>query len=321
MSSIYFTPITFASPLNSSVVNSPLGQLDQAIDDVLAGNLSFRRLNFGSPVTRTIASDAIARTRSYHTLIPQSGTSDDLKTITGGSRGDELKLEINDASYTITIKHGTGNIVLSSGQDLILNSVNQTLSLWFNGTNWVDSGGSLGIAPTSFQVVPYTVLSAPDNDIRIPASGSFDTSFSELEILLQLRSDRVAISDDCNIRINGDSGVNNYAYNMMLLVASAMDVWQDSNNGSIYVSGVMGDTATANRFSIVRLNIPGYARTNFHKHGQVHSDFIPASTITDYTQRWGSWIWKDTSAITHLNILSSAGSWMAGSAYAVWGKR
>src|SRR5262245_28997687 len=105
MSSLRFTPIDFAAPVSSAVVNSPISELDSAIDDILAGLIPFRRLNHEA-FPRTISGDTIAAGRSYISLTPQSGTLDELKTITGGNQGDVLRLQLAGA-YTITLKHGT----------------------------------------------------------------------------------------------------------------------------------------------------------------------------------------------------------------------
>lgn len=321
MSSLYFTPIAFAAALDSSVVNSPLGQLDQAIDDVLAGNLSFRRINFGTPLTRTISSGAIARTRSYHTLIPESGLTDTLTDITGGVRGDELNLEINDASYTITIEHSTGNIELSSGQSLTLNSLNQTLRLWYNGTNWVDAGGSVGLAADFVRIVPYTVLTGSDADIRIPASGSFPTAYSELEILIELLSDKATSFDTGLIRFNGDSG-NNYNQEQLVLNGGTVADTQTANQAQITTNSIVPGADTTNRLATLRLTIPGYARTNRHKNGVMIHDVMQADTAASFAYIATHFLWKSTAVITHLNITPNTGpNFVAGSAYAVWGKR
>lgn len=79
-------------------------------------------------------------------VAPQTGTSDDLATISGGKDGDTLEIEVYAASNTITVKHGTGNI--KCGSDRTLNSIYDLIVL-------KNRGGVLGGANGTWLMASY----------------------------------------------------------------------------------------------------------------------------------------------------------------------
>lgn len=58
-----------------------------------------------------------------------SAASDDLDTISGGYNGQILVLRTLNSARDVTIKHLTGNLVLTGGADAVLGNVNHTISL------------------------------------------------------------------------------------------------------------------------------------------------------------------------------------------------
>ncbi len=94
--------------------------------------------------TLTIASGVVTITQGFHTIAAESATSDDLDTIsisgdlTLGTYRPFLVL-IADSGDTITVKHGTGNIVLNAAADFSLTDA-KMIMLFYDGTNWHDLG-------------------------------------------------------------------------------------------------------------------------------------------------------------------------------------
>ena len=121
------------------------------------------RLNFGTNrYKRTITSDAIAaNSYGYITVEPETGATDNLKTITGGRTGDLILLQLESPSYFITIKNGTGNITLDGSSDLVLTSLDK-LILFYNGSAWVQMGG-YGINRSGDQLISVTTVSLAAN--------------------------------------------------------------------------------------------------------------------------------------------------------------
>lgn len=87
----------------------------------------------------TLATDAVTVDHHDHfTLQPQTGTSDDLATISGGADGRRITLYPEDSGDTITVKNNTGNILL--GADRVLDNQADTLTLIYSAalSKWIE---------------------------------------------------------------------------------------------------------------------------------------------------------------------------------------
>lgn len=109
----------------------------------MSGLLKLTTLALAAAEDVTIASGVATITQGVVNLIGQGVAADDLDTLT-------LATSINVETYlhfvvleadadTITVKHGTGNILLNAAGDFSLTS-SKALLLWFDGTNYHDLG-------------------------------------------------------------------------------------------------------------------------------------------------------------------------------------
>lgn len=155
MTSDFHTPIPFAAPVASSVVNSPDGQLDNALGRFRDGLNTFNQLRFLLSDSLTIAAGVITIDDSYHIVDTEgSAASDDLTTINGGENGDELFLKCASGARVVTIKHNTGNIFCFGGADVVLSNVGQIAHLLYVGTGWALINGT--VSPTFDSLAPTT---------------------------------------------------------------------------------------------------------------------------------------------------------------------
>jgi hypothetical protein len=109
------------------------------------GSIQTGYYKFDSATIITLASDTATITQAAHIIAAETGTADNLTTITGisGVTAPYFVVLQADAGDTITVKNGTGNVNLNGGADFDL-SGNKTLALWFDGTNWSDIGAGGG---------------------------------------------------------------------------------------------------------------------------------------------------------------------------------
>lgn len=101
------------------------------------GGGSIDPLNFSAATILTISSGVITPTQTVHTVAAESGTSDTVDSIAGGVAGAVLILQADEGD-SITLANGTtgGDNLDFAGQDVLLNSTNESVMLAFNGTNW-----------------------------------------------------------------------------------------------------------------------------------------------------------------------------------------
>jgi len=85
----------------------------------------------------TVASGAVVVTQGYHKIDTEGdAASDDLATLTatGLTAGFLVLLRAENITRVVTVKNGTGNLLLSG--DFVMNATNRTITLIFDGTNW-----------------------------------------------------------------------------------------------------------------------------------------------------------------------------------------
>jgi len=93
-------------------------------------------LKLGAAGALTIASNAVTKTLSFHKVDTSGGASEDLNTISGGAEGDLLIIRAANDARTVVAKDGVGNLALAG--DCSLDNVQDTLTLIFDGTNWIE---------------------------------------------------------------------------------------------------------------------------------------------------------------------------------------
>ncbi len=90
----------------------------------------------------TIASDAITVTTSHAVVDTQgAAATDDLATISGGTTGQILVIRQAANARDVTLKDGTGNLALNG--DCIFTTASQTITLIYDGSQWLEMCRSL----------------------------------------------------------------------------------------------------------------------------------------------------------------------------------
>lgn len=90
-------------------------------------------INLDAMAELTISSGAITATQTAHRIDTESDAStDDLDTISGGTEGDTIILRAENASRTVVVKHGTGNVNLANGKDYTMDDKEKFLVLYYD---------------------------------------------------------------------------------------------------------------------------------------------------------------------------------------------
>jgi len=79
---------------------------------------------------------------SYQRVETQgAAATDDLDSIDGGTEGDLIILTAQNDAHTVVVKDTTGNLRLA-GADMSLDSADDTITLLYDGTNWLEMARS-----------------------------------------------------------------------------------------------------------------------------------------------------------------------------------
>ena len=194
MSSNHHTPHNVNDPLTAVGLNVPLGELDQAITDTLAGTVAITQLNLGADTTLTLVAGAVTVTQTRHLIATEGGTiSDDLTTISGSVDGDILIIGIANADEHVIVKHDTGNIRLWDGQHRVLAKVQEYLFLIFDTTQsrWLEPSpeqprfgfakNQIKLYPDSAAGVSVTGAAATITANSFAQRNQSDTTYIELQ--------------------------------------------------------------------------------------------------------------------------------------------
>lgn len=126
-SKVHGTSITGLASLPSAAGNLPSANLPDKV--VLTATDAVTEL--------TIATGVVTATQGYHTIdTAADGATDDLDTINGGVVGMILAITPANTARTVVAKHGTGNLKLASGADKTLDSTDEWLFLFYDGSDW-----------------------------------------------------------------------------------------------------------------------------------------------------------------------------------------
>lgn len=156
MTANFHTPIATNAPVNASTVNTPLASLDSQLTAVTSGSASLSGLNLGAAVALTISGGLVTKTVIRHTIDNEAAASaDDLTTINGGANGDILIISAVNASRVVTVKHGTGNIYLSTKIDKVLDDTDKVIMLVYTGSRWEETNGLHTTALTYPAAAPF----------------------------------------------------------------------------------------------------------------------------------------------------------------------
>jgi len=123
-------------------------------------------------VFNTISGGVLTIDSSCVQVEPQTGTTDDLDTITGdGVSIGAILLLLAESGDTITVKHGTGNILLAKGADFELTDSAPLFLLW-NTTNWLEIGGTRSGMTIQTNDGQYLIPAGPSAGTTVASAAS-----------------------------------------------------------------------------------------------------------------------------------------------------
>lgn len=190
------------------------GQFADYIDPISGGGATYITPDGVTPQqTLTLSSDAVTVTgRGYYTILPQSGTADDMITINGGSDGMIIYLRAETASHVITVKE-TGNIALVNSQFRMVGR-EDLLTLIYDGdqSKWIELGRTITNTGYALTIASGVVTVQKAYHTLTPETGAVDdlTTINggvdgQLLILQATATKTVTLKDGLgNLDLSGD---------------------------------------------------------------------------------------------------------------------
>jgi hypothetical protein len=160
-------------------------------------------------------------------------------------------------------------------------------------------------------------------DEILGANGSFEfaaipATFRHLKILIIARGIAVATVDNIFLRFNNDStAIYDYqrhtAENATIVASAAVAQTE------IQIGEVAASTAPAGKAGVIEVIVFDYARTTFHKH--VRTSYFRSEGTAAADQEAGLYggIWRNTAAVTEIDVIGGANVFEAGSRATLYG--
>jgi hypothetical protein len=146
---------------------------------------------------------------------------------------------------------------------------------------------------------------------------SISQSYAHLMIRSYLRSSQAAFSPGARIRFNNDSGAN-YDHQIFGGGAASLTAAEVFGDTSASVGNCPGSTTTANVFSSHDLTIPHYTGAN-NKCVLGNNSFKGSVVSNGMIVSFVGGFWRSNSAITRIDLIPGAGSFVAGSRATLYG--
>lgn len=219
MSDEYHTPYPFRAPLTSAAMNAPLGELDQTLVDIAAGDYYLTKVGVGA-------------------VVSEASAIMELTSTTKGFLPPRMTTVQRDA-------------IASPAEGLLIWNTTQLAYNYFDGAGWRILAQNLGALT---KTVSVTALSATAS-VNIGSPGGFTDDFQDLILRLRVRSTLAAVTDILRIRFNGDSGAN-YDWCQIYSAASTTIASNSGDDGVDII--IPAASATAGRFLDIDFHILTY---------------------------------------------------------------
>ena len=132
------------------------------------------------------------------------------------------------------------------------------------------------------------------------AFSSIPATYTDLVVKVSARDTRSFISDNGQIRFNGDT--NNANYSSRRLYTDTSSIASDSPSDNTWF--MSADTATSNTFGSAEFYIPNYAGSNY-KSVSIEST-AESNDSNDVYRNLSAYLWSNTAAITTITLYPSA---------------
>ncbi len=176
------------------------------------------------------------------------------------------------------------------------------------------------VAATVAEIQALLGTTVKIGDIALDSTQAFTSipgTYSDLRVVLLARGTQAAATVNVGLRFNSDSGTN-YESNLGNLANNTFASAATASQDNVLLSVFPGSTAVANRAGYSYIDIPEYAGA-FHKIGMAQSGVIYDTAAANYVSQWRSFQWRNTAAITRIDVIISAGAFAAGSTARLYG--
>ena len=139
---------------------------------------------------------------------------------------------------------------------------------------------------------------------------SIPSTYTDLVLIISGRVSSTTGNNNTAIRFNGDSGNN---YSMTRLTGDGLAAASDRVSNTSYAGWALVANSSSSEFSPIIYNIQNYSNTTTNKtligRGNWTAQFVSATVS----------MWRNTTAITSIDITQTGTNWVVGSTFTLYG--
>jgi hypothetical protein len=274
-----------AAILTEAKLDTVFAAVETVIEDVLNGVQAFDSILANATAeAASIVGGVATITRMYAELNAQSGTADDVDTITlTNGKFAFLRAASGD---TITLKHGTGNITVDGGSDVVLTG-NETALVFAAGSQvgvigYGASGGG-GITASSTDTLTNKTISASANTIGM-GSGVTKT--------ISNPGDAVAAGTDRNLIISANTGTSDTLIEVTGLAVGESVLLRATSGHTIAVTHNSGSAT-------VKIHLHGDANLTLDEQNPLRLTLVATNVLVEDVQSTGGGLTKVVGTATY----------------------
>lgn len=164
-------------------------------------------------------------------------------------------------------------------------------------------------------LISASILSAAAGSVSF---SSIPATYSSLRLEIVCRSSVAAVSANLHVQFNGDTTAN-YDYQEMAGQQALTAAVEQLAQTAIPLREMTGASAPANHPGVFTIDIPWYSAATFLKLLNGQSSWSNGTATGSLVTRNFMGRWRSNAAITSITLLPSAGSFITGSSFALYG--
>jgi hypothetical protein len=281
---------------------------------------------FDGSVARTISYNTVGAAASSHTHAQA-----DVTGLTTADSPQFTAINLGHASDT-TLTRVSAGVVAVEGVNVVTTAGGVTFAAdisvpdeAYDATNW---NGSVEV-PTKNAIrdkietlgAPARVLIAETVTTGSAANVQFASiagTYRDLEVRVRGRGTTAATLVNIRMRFNGDSG-GNYDHNDHQLNNTATAGFTSMAQTSAILGNLAAASATANYADFLMATVADYRGTTFQKAGHWKGSIRHSTTAASTFNEQGCFWWRNTAAITQVDVFPNAGGFVDGTVVSLYG--
>jgi hypothetical protein len=155
--------------------------------------------------------------------------------------------------------------------------------------------------PTTYTLISSVTLGSTSATIDFT---SIPATYTDLCVLLSVRSNRSATNDSLALEVNGSTSNRSgrVVYGNSSVAAST------TTSSEVNYAGLIANSATANTFSIISVYCQNYTSSNYKLFSSDGVSENNSGVADSAFATFNSWLWSDSAAITSLTFKSATGN-------------